>query len=454
MKNITLFTLVSFLLCAVVACSENNVTAEQKAFDKEREEERNEWDLVDSIVGGSATTIRFNHSRGGDGTYISDGFRIRRVIDSTIEIRKFIKDLIINIRFNDPSACNYDNTKILIDGKEITGELQLNSYGNMLFKDIFENQDETHHLEILLDSAQCGNLKESYTLVPSKNPGEAHFTEVCYYAANDYGDYVNGYFYSMVEPCYYGGFYSTYADTVQSKCFLKTESDSIELKIEFDKNYDFMNARYYQDGKVSLDSSTLVNFLNGDSSATLSCALIFQDWFVPAQVNREYKYYDKTIRFKNVEKVRLTDVIANDEYYLITVEPSNFVNILFTRTTVNGEKIFAKESYGLYDSTSLGFLHKIRWKDVYNGLIDESTSEDSVQVLVLGWASGCTTQEDDEIIKKIRSVYSEKDSAVFATTLDSLMDLVTDEAGNIKDRFYFMDAKRVPGYDISNFTQE
>lgn len=454
MKKLTLFTLVSFLLCAIAACSENNVTAEQRAFEKEREEERAEWDLMDSIVGGSATVIRFDHSRTGNGTYISDGFRASRVIDSTVEIHKFIKDMVIGIRFNDPSACNYDNTKILMDGKEITGELLPLSFGKMLFKDIFENQDETHHLEILLDSAQCGNLKESYTLVPSKAPGEAHFTEVCYYAANDYGTYVKGYFYSMVEPCYYGGFYSTYADSAQSKCFLKTESDSIELKIDFEKDYDIMNAPYYQHGDVTLDSATLVNFLNGDSSATLSCALIFQDWFVPAQVNREFKYYDKTIRFKDVEKVRLTDVIANDNYYLITVEPSNFVKFLFTRTTVNGKKLFARESFGLYDSTSLGILHKIRWKEVYNGLIDESTSKDSVQILVLGWASSCTTQEDDELIKKIQSVYSEKDSTVFAATLDSLMDLVTDEAGNIKDRFYFMDAKRVPGYDINNFAQE
>ena len=29
---------------------------------------------------------------------------------------------------------------------------------------------------------------------------------------------------------------------------------------------------------------------------TLSCALIFQDWIVPAQVKREFKYYNRCLQ--------------------------------------------------------------------------------------------------------------------------------------------------------------
>lgn len=450
MKNIRWFTLVSFLFCTFTACTDSGMTPEEKEREKELEAYRAERDLLDSIVGGMSSVIQLNHSSGGNGTYISDGFRPSRNIDTTIEISKFVKDMIVEIRFSDPTVCNYKNTKFLLNGKEIKGEQSSDSYGRLLFSDIFEKQDETHRLEIQLDSANCGNLKETYTLVPSKNPGEAHFTEVCYNYDDYFSTYVEGYFYSRVIPCYYGGFYSTYADTLQSRCFLKTESESMELKIDFEKDYDIMNSSHYQRGEVSLDSATLVNFLNGDTSATLSCALIFQDWLVPAQVNREFKYYNHSIHFKKAEKLRLLDLVVND-YNISTVEPSNLVSFLFTRTTVKGEKIFASESYGLYHTTSLGVMHQMRWKDVYDGLIDESTSEDSVQVLAVAWPTGATTKEEDELFTILRYIRSEEDSSVFATTLDSVMNVVTDEAGNIKDKFYFMDARRIPGYDIKDY---
>lgn len=453
MKLFNFFTLTSILFCAFVACMDNSMTAEEKAAEKQREEEHAEYLLLDSIVGDHATVIRFNYSSGGNGMYISDGFRQSRVIDTTIEINKFIKDMTVSIRYSDPSVCNYDNTKFLLDGKEIKGEPDSDPYGGLIFKDIFEKQDETHRIEIFSDSAKCGNLKESYTLVPSKNPGDAHFTEVCYDTNNDLGYFIKGHFYSRVLPCYYGGFYSTYADTVQSKCLLRTESDSIELKIDFEKDYDIMNARYYQEGFVSLDSTTLVNFLKEDTSATLSCVLIFQDWLVPAQVNREFKYYNNTVYFRNKDKARLLDVEAN-EYYLSTLEPYNFTAYLFTRTTVNDEKIFAYGTFGLYDSTELGVTHRIRWKDVYNGLIDESTAEDSVQVLVVARPSGSTTQEEMVLYQKLREITWDENADIFETTLDSIMDVVTDEAGNIKEQFYYMDAKRVPGYDINDYNDQ
>ena len=453
MKLFNFFTLTSILFCAFVACMDNSMTAEEKAAEKQREEEHAEYLLLDSIVGDHATVIRFNYSSGGNGMYISDGFRQSRVIDTTIEINKFIKDMTVSIRYSDPSVCNYDNTKFLLDGKEIKGEPDSDPYGGLIFKDIFEKQDETHRIEIFSDSAKCGNLKESYTLVPSKNPGDAHFTEVCYDTNNDLGYFIKGHFYSRVLPCYYGGFYSTYADTVQSKCLLRTESDSIELKIDFEKDYDIMNARYYQEGFVSLDSTTLVNFLKEDTSATLSCVLIFQDWLVPAQVNREFKYYNNTVYFRNKDKVRLLDVEAN-EYYLSTLEPYNFTAYLFTRTTVNDEKIFAYGTFGLYDSTELGVTHRIRWKDVYNGLIDESTAEDSVQVLVVARPSGSTTQEEMVLYQKLREITWDENADIFETTLDSIMDVVTDKAGNIKEQFYFMDAKRVPGYDVNDYKDQ
>ena len=453
MKLFNFFTLTSILFCAFVACMDNSMTAEEKAAEKQREEEHAEYLLLDSIVGDHATVIRFNYSSGGNGMYISDGFRQSRVIDTTIEINKFIKDMTVSIRYSDPSVCNYDNTKFLLDGKEIKGEPDSDPYGGLIFKDIFEKQDETHRIEIFSDSAKCGNLKESYTLVPSKNPGDAHFTEVCYDTNNDLGYFIKGHFYSRVVPCYYGGFYSTYADTVQSKCLLRTESDSIELKIDFEKDYDIMNARYYQEGFVSLDSTTLVNFLKEDTSATLSCVLIFQDWLVPAQVNREFKYYNNTVYFRNKDKVRLLDVEAN-EYYLSTLEPYNFTAYLFTRTTVNDEKIFAYGTFGLYDSTELGVTHRIRWKDVYNGLIDESTAEDSVQVLVVARPSGSTTQEEMVLYQKLREITWDENADIFETTLDSIMDVVTDKAGNIKEQFYFMDAKRVPGYDVNDYKDQ
>ena len=453
MKLFNFFTLTSILFGAFVACSDNGMTAEEKAAEKQREEEHAEYLLLDSIVGDHATVIRFNYSSGGNGMYISDGFRQSRVIDTTIEINKFIKDMTVSIRYSDPSVCNYDNTKFLLDGKEIKGEPDSDPYGGLIFKDIFEKQDETHRIEIFSDSAKCGNLKESYTLVPSKNPGDAHFTEVCYDTNNDLGYFIKGHFYSRVLPCYYGGFYSTYADTVQSKCLLRTESDSIELKIDFEKDYDIMNARYYQEGFVSLDSTTLVNFLKEDTSATLSCVLIFQDWLIPAQVNREFKYYNSTVYFRNKDKVRLLDVEAN-EYYLSTLEPYNFTAYLFTRTTVNNEKIFAYGTFGLYDSTELGVTHRIRWKDVYNGLIDESTAEDSVQVLVVARPSGSTTQEEMVLYQKLREITWDENADIFETTLDSIMDVVTDKAGNIKEQFYFMDAKRVPGYDVNDYKDQ
>ena len=453
MKNVKWLALISLLLSTFVACSESGMTVEEKAAEKQRKEEQAEYHLLDSIVGDMATVIRFNHSRGGDGMYISDGFRMNRVIDTTIEINKFIKDMIVTIRFSDPSVCNYGNTKFLLNGKEIKGEEDPDPYQGLIFKDIFENQDETHRIEILLDSAQCGNLKESYTLVPSENPGDAHFTEVCYNSDDPYSTFIKGQFYARVLPCYYGGFYSTYADSLQSKCFLKTGSDSMELKIDFEKDYDIMNARYYQHGDVALDSATLVNFLKNDTSATLSCALIFQDWLVPAQVKREFKYYDKTFYFKEVNKVRLLDVIAND-YSLMTVEPYNFVDHLFTRTTVNGKKIFAHKGYGVYDSTTLGVLHSIRWKDVYDGLIDESTTEDSVQILAVSWFFGASAPDEMALSRRLREIYAEEDSTVFATTLDSIMNVVTDEAGNIKEQFYFMDARRVPGYEIGAYKED
>ena len=433
------------------SAKEDGLDTYESAKDDELDSDSYEDAIIDSILGPARFfDVQFIYAPGEyNGIwYLGDRWHFK--IDSTVELGEYVRDLRLQISFADTATCNYLNTRVLVDGKELECSPDGADFGRC--KDFLPSLTETHRLEVLLDSAKCGNLKKRYTIVPSKKPGSAWNTSgECYSGCERVA--LNSFFVELGGE--FGGerAYSLELDTLQSRCYLKHGSDSLDLVKEFEPNYDFWNADHYRRMVVSADSASLAGLMQGDTLATLACAVIYQPWYIHQQLD-SIEFFEREVNIQSYQRKRLISVGFTEEGSLELGYADRFPRDIYIRANVNGvhkyyyQHFFFDREYG-----SRGFYYEVPLDSIYGGFA--SSEKDSIQFIVMGNADAGSTIEEKNIrgiLDHLPYIYL---NDVFVTgftdstaaVLDSIIDVITDDAGNIKPEFFFIDAQRIPGYE-------
>ena len=247
--------------------------------------------------------------------------------------------------------------------------------------------------------------------------------------------------------------YSWELDTLQSGCYLMHGSDSLDLKKDFEQNYDFWNTNHYRRMVVSADSASLAGLMQGDTLATLACAIIYQSWYVHQQLD-SIKFYEREVNIQSYQKKRLISTGFTGEGTLELKSADGFPKDIFIRANVNGvHQYYYQNAFMRRGNAEVGFYNDVPLDSIYGGYA--SSERDSIQFIVMDGGDIGASIEENIIRSTLRYLpYVHHDGVVdvglndsTTAVLDSIIEVVTDAAGNIKPEFFFMDAKRIPGYE-------
>ena len=358
-----------------------------------------ERQVMDSIVDGRSTAIRLDFTpNDGHRIYIQSA-RMSTDMTDTTEITSYVAQALFEIPFKDTTICNYSNTKILFDGKPLEGGVETTPYGTgFVARDFMQAYDQTHTITILFDSLLCGNMRETHVLVPSTKPGAVPRTEVGFDPNGRERSYPRGHFFAKVYAAFYYPDYKVWADTLNSKCLLKTATNTMDLHMTFEKkaedDYDYPSAFV-----AVHDSLKLENFLQGDTAATLNCAIVYQTWMVPAKID-SLKYETEPVTFKVARKLRIASTYwrAGRLFLKVKGERAQSRNI-WVKVVKNGK--VESRRVGRNEESDDGFTFiKIPVADIYDDPAS-STEKDSVQVLATFWAETFVLDEEDKIRKQL-----------------------------------------------------
>lgn len=403
--------------------------------------------LIDSILKRTTATIRLDDNFTGlNHTYIGDKFinEPSRMVDTT-EINTIYRRIHISIPFRDTSRCNYSNTKFFIDDTPLVASTKDSAYyeSGFVARDFLPSYDEPHSIVIQYDSLNCGNLREVHVLMPSACPGSTARPEVGFSPnEEDYNDfdmvYASGSLFARVFPNYYSPSSTVYPDTVNSKCFLKNPLDSIKLKMVFEE---VDNDRpEYPGAFMSIDSATLVNFMQNENEAILSCALVYQTWIVPGRVS-SLTYYSKKVGFVDVAKQTVLNVSWRKDRLVIAA--TSGVERVLVKTSIDGKESFRGVNRSYLDSND--FVYSSFYVDRIYDMPEQSSKADSVQVIAVFDNDVFVSYDEFMLRRKIRKCKgnSTEDSLAFTQMLDTIVDA----NGSLIPNFKNIDAVRIPGYE-------
>ena len=288
--------LVAFGVVAMLAACSSEIDDGMSEHDKQVYEEylqrQDSLAKINNVTNGSSVLTFEN---GISDAYYQNrltvkGARSGAALDTTIEYNAFISKVSIKVPFGDASKCNYSNTQFLYDGSPLLGEIVGDT--EFVADRFMTSYDELHQIDIVFDSLNCQNIKEHYTLKPSECAGRVLRPEVSFTSEN----YSIDSFSVKAYPDYYLPQYGAFADTVNSKCFLKTPMDSLKLDMRFEE-HELFSSDYYPAAFVSAKREDIENLLQGDDMAILKCMLVYQTWRVLAKLPSE-SYYTRRVTFK------------------------------------------------------------------------------------------------------------------------------------------------------------
>ena len=384
--------------------------------------------------------------------------------------------------------CGYEDVHIKVDGKPVENEFAFFYERDTSLKIVLPDFENEHVIEWSLDSAQCGNFHAKYRLAPSKKPGD-------YVILGEYRQeesnrvkgpsiFKKGKLFFDIESHYRHATFDweyeyAYVDSAQSDCIIEKDGDTLHLPL---KVLERESERRRPDIRVEADSAKLVDFLGADTTAEVLCALVYQSWIVPKEVDSlQYDFTIKYIEMVQNYNDRLEDIDCvndapcfvgefarwiftegkwhyNPNTYLLAktakgnlvykqkglswCSPDNYCRYIFTRKDLpidtNGDTLeleylqlvaFPEGLASNWDTWRIGnALDSIYGLDGRSRLdyIIAGKDPDSAQVESLGeW-------------------YADEESAV---KIDSMMNILIDKDGNPKEGLWIM-AKRL------NFKQD
>ena len=444
MKKFFPFILLVSLFFA--ACS-GDMDSSVEGFSQDAKKQMEERQIMDSIVDGRSTAIRLDFTpNDGHRIYIQNA-RMSTDMADTTEITSYVAQALVEIPFRDTTVCNYSNTKILFDGKPLEGGVETTPYGTgFVARDFMKAYDQTHTITIQLDSLLCGNIRETHVLVPSTKPGAIAYTELGFDPQGFDLPYPRGHFFAKVHAAYYWPDYKVWADTANSKCFLKTATNTMDLHMTFEKkaedDYDYPGAFV-----AVHDSLKLENFLQGDTAATLNCAIVYQTWMVPAKID-SLKYETEPVTFKVARKLRIGSAYWRGGSLFLKVQGENaFTNNIWAKVVKDGKAEY--RHVARYEENGDGFTYiKIPVARIYDDPTS-STEKDSVQVLAAFRVKTFVLDEERQIREQLDYNNFGFDSSVPYDTLllAQIFESVPYTNGSVPSDFYYIDMVKIGGYD-------
>ena len=441
-----LYLLISLVSLFFAACS-GDMDSSVEGFSQDAKKQMEERQIMDSIVDGRSTAIRLDFTpNDGHRIYIQNARMTTDMADTT-EITSYVAQALVEIPFKDTTVCNYSNTKILFDGKPLEGGVETTPYGTgFVARDFMKAYDQTHTITIQLDSMLCGNIRETHVLVPSTKPGAIAYTELGFDPQGFDLPYPRGHFFAKVHAAYYWPDYKVWADTVNSKCFLKTATNTMDLHMTFEKKAD--DDYDYPSAFVAVhDSLKLENFLQGDTAATLNCAIVYQTWMVPAKID-SLKYETEPVTFKVARKLRIGSAYWRGGSLFLKVQGENaFTNNIWAKVVKDGKAEY--RHVARYEENGDGFTYiKIPVASIYDDPTS-STEKDSVQVLAAFRVKTFVLDEERQIREQLDYNNFGFDSSVPYDTLllAQIFESVPYTNGSVPSDFYYIDMVKIGGYD-------
>ena len=440
------FPFISLVSLFFAACS-GDMDSSVEGFSQDAKKQMEERQIMDSIVDGRSTAIRLDFTpNDGHRIYIQNARMTTDMADTT-EITSYVAQALVEIPFKDTTVCNYSNTKILFDGKPLEGGVETTPYGTgFVARDFMKAYDQTHTITIQLDSLLCGNIRETHVLVPSTKPGAIAYTELGFDPQGFDLPYPRGHFFAKVHAAYYWPDYKVWADTVNSKCFLKTATNTMDLHMTFEKKAD--DDYDYPSAFVAVhDSLKLENFLQGDTAATLNCAIVYQTWMVPAKID-SLKYETEPVTFKVARKLRIGSAYWRGGSLFLKVQGENaFTNNIWAKVVKDGKAEY--RHVARYEENGDGFTYiKIPVASIYDDPTS-STEKDSVQVLAAFRVKTFVLDEERQIREQLDYNNFGFDSSVPYDTLllAQIFESVPYTNGSVPSDFYYIDMVKIGGYD-------
>ena len=452
MKKILFLTTFLFIL-SIMACTDDSGTSSTNV---ETEEQRAERLFFDSISTNQASTICLYYTHGGQEKKCIEGPRTSKDLVDSTKLTSNVVRIMVKVPFADTSACNYSNTKIMLNGETLHGLKgdYTSSNTDMAFNDITLPQSKVNTLTIQYDSISCGNIRETYVLIPAPSLNKVIATEVGFDPDARYSVYyAKGRFFARVYPAYYMAEYRVTPDTLNSKCFLKTPLDSIELKMEFEETPEFLYR--YPGAMVAIsDSIKLAELLQGESKAVLSCALIFLTGASQGPLNH-VDYYSETITFKDAQKNFVDEaywndsgelvLCANDNIYGNDWANGNFSGHIWVKVVNNGKTEYRHIPLLKYKRNGETVCDFFSTKDIYNNP-DSSTSNDSIVVLADFRQEAVVSYDEYSFYKYLDKFIDYDDTLELAGVFESILELIDSKPSD----FYYLDSVKIQGYEKRN----
>lgn len=450
MKLKAIFLLILLVSLFFAACSDDFSGSPDEEISRDVKKQMEERQIMDSIVDGRSTAIRLDFTpNDGHRIYIQNARMTTDMADTT-EITSYVAQALVEIPFKDTTVCNYSNTKILFDGKPLEGGVETTPYGTgFVARDFMQAYDETHTITIQLDSLLCGNIRETHVLVPSTKPGAIAYTELGFDPQGFDLPYPRGHFFAKVHAAYYWPNYKVWVDTANSKCFLKTATNTMDLDMTFEKLAE--DDYHYPSAFVAVhDSLKLENFLQGDTAATLNCALTYQSWMVPAKID-SLKYETEPVTFKKAQKFRITKAYWHGGRLILEVKgEKNISRNIWVKVVKDGKAEYRHVRRYEENDAGLDFI-LIPVADIYDDPTS-STEKDSVQVLATFWAETFVLDEERQIREQLDYSNFIFDNSVPYDTLAlaKIFESVPYTDGAVPSDFYYIDMIKVGGYVSEN----
>ena len=276
-------------LCAWIAgCSDSSST-----FPSENPKES-----IQPIERADSLYVKILHYNGTDKIYELAAYQDSYLFNGelgdgdhyTIERNFYIDTVVFDVspRFHqckDSSSLTYK-----IDGKKV--ETVESKWGRQALS---LPDEEKHTIEISAEST-CNRTTVTFDIVPSENPGKIFKHVDRFYLSfspriNSFS-YKNGsLFFTIfpsVAPQYYEG------DTTLYRCKLMSGDDSLIIPITFDK----YKKRLGTLAHINADSTKLTSFTDTRKDFSLTCALYYQSWKVPAKVDSVNYFQPFSVSFR------------------------------------------------------------------------------------------------------------------------------------------------------------
>lgn len=452
MRRLFLF---SAILGLIVACDDGNTS--DPGLTPEEQQRADDLDAIRSTL-ENVTLCFYAENAGEQDCVVNDDlFYLQswegRHREYTIPVDNITTDMYFSVRFSTETPCNSTDMEFTLDGESVEPTQAKDRYDKtvLAFKAPDNFYTEEHKLHVQMDSTMCEDISITFSFIPSTRKPNAIAGRPIFETGREKCN--DAFFEDMYASIYQLGSRAIYADTVRSQCFLQKDGDTLMLDVFFD-TYDITSLSSPSRAQAYLKGDALTKFIGEDTSATLTCALVYQSWIEPGEP-LGLDYNDKEVHFAKCKPHPVKDIAADDSLR-ITTSTYN-VYMVYGKVWNKGEvSRFAVD----YKKLGLDYVpndpdcneyttgcdlgshsvYSVGPKDICEN--DCLSDYDSIQVVVQHMAF----QGYSSIGEYMAAVYLPRVSLpADSATLDSTIAAMTDATGDILPDYRLFGAKRVSG---------